>query len=1446
MRELMISLAASITSVAAFTTLQCKANAKRVNRNRQVLFPLFAFIYGIVSIVQIYYTYGVVSRIFQFLGNIANFLTLIPGVRGILGAASALADKLHLSAVFASDVFASNMQILLLYEAGRVIPLAIFLKILTKFQICTRITKKFYDYDEESQQWYLKDKWLNLREMFYYLVWVATGLCGILLGLGIYVGRQSPFHVFIFPTIIQIVLVEVYNFLNGFTKEEYQGRFGGEESYSKRIGTYYKIREIYEKLFPKEILSSGTGCDYASRESVTDLLEQLDKSDDELERKIARFFNLNGAGEIYDTDNIHATLKLIRGENVVFFQPFYRNIGKYLILPVLQTLLGNKKCLFVVGRNSVRADVINWVQDMIDEYGKIESLWRVRNLDYRDPDFEIGIMGFSQLYDRELLDVNRGFLEEVGFVFMLEASLILNTGQVGISILADIMRHNGDEPVYCIADRMSDGLVDTMSHLIQDEITEVVAPPVSRNVHTTMSWNADGDYFRQKLFERQTRHLGNGIELAAVAIKNQVPSVTWYSESKSPLKDIKWLAGQYYPTLCKYMNLPIQQESIYERIGFEPNLWSASDQKEQFLIADDEFENFFAAMRTFMSLGTEQIFVNILSDNYLLRDYMRYNSQMFKSNPDVISTIVPTYAKTERNCLIKLMLEMTSREFSDKEILQEFRIAGVEDDDAGYLLGKLLKRYFDYDLSIFDVRAEIDHLSRYDVREENFYRISQDTFDECFTGKLNNAFYICEEEDESEPIDAKMFGHVVQTIMPGQYITYGGKYYVVEHISSDKGVVLRRASLQYDGARYYRQIRKYTLGQWTDVDVISRKTIIDIEVTKLQTDFDVTTSAYLEMYDNHDLRSSRKIDFVNDPHVDDYSRSYRKKNILKIKLPDADEGVCFTFCMLLSEIFRTIYPSAWPYLAVVSSTPDNIDGILKDLVYKVDGAIEKGYIYILEDSEMDLGLIESIEKNLMKYMEIVTDFLNWHTEMLREEKKRKDNPVPESTESSTEEEDEAKEEKGKRKGRISGKIKSWFRKIKNRIKNLFRRKNRSSVHNGFRWPWNKKKQIEDTDNPIPPVSVNGPENVIPQSVEVSKELEKLYDFDDVPMEEDGGPASHEPDNGGEDESVKKPVDRSLFEPDENERPELVAIDGTDIFDDDGVTDDDEYWKEKGITPGKNEEYYKNCFLTFGFDYIDPRLKLEGVRKFLMLRGFGRSSYRKARTRDALKETVLDFKTTQYCDFCGKPLNGVSYDKLNDGRVRCNDCTSSAINLLEDFQKIFLQTVTLMQNYFGIDLKVPVSVRTTDAHTIARAFGSVYKPTAGFDARVLGFARRKGKKYSIYIENGSPRLAAISVMAHELTHIWQYIHWNEKDVKKLFPSRDSKDRLYEGMAVWVSIQYLYMIGEMSYAQEQELISKNRDDVYGEGFKEYLKQYDLNRNEELDLPTPFELFPPIKPE
>ena len=55
--------------------------------------------------------------------------------------------------------------------------------------------------------------------------------------------------------------------------------------------------------------------------------------------------------------------------------------------------------------------------------------------------------------------------------------------------------------------------------------------------------------------------------------------------------------------------------------------------------------------------------------------------------------------------------------------------------------------------------------------------------------------YIAEDEQgDKYYIGAKLYGHVFQALIPGQFLTYDGKYYEVQAITPQNGVVVRRAA----------------------------------------------------------------------------------------------------------------------------------------------------------------------------------------------------------------------------------------------------------------------------------------------------------------------------------------------------------------------------------------------------------------------------------------------------------------------------------------------------------------------------------------------------------------------------------------------------------------------------------------------------------------------------
>lgn len=1361
-------------------------------------------------------------------------------------------------AVVSGEIFLMNALLVFVYLVIKLPLRFMFTKIWASKSLMETTAGRYYEYDEGYDEWFLRLRYVNLRKLANVLGFSSLILTALLLSVTWVNGPESKEWLFYFPAAALLVINEIRAFLNGQTKEEYEESVLGDEADSRKIGNFYRIREIYEKLFAGELLASHTGTEFMSHKAATDLLEKMEKSEDKIDRMVSQYFlTLDNLIKL-EPDSVAASSQLMHGENALFFNPFYKDLSVYLTLPLVNCVLRGKKCLVMAGTDAACSDITAWISDLIRDYSRIREMWRVGLVSNKPADFEIGVLAFRQLYDIDVLAENRDFLAEVEFVLILGPSSMLSTGQIGFSILVREICRYGEAPVYCICDRYSDGLVDTMSHVLQAEITNVVAAPVPRCVYTGMAWNADGDYIRQKLFDKQTKFLGNGMELAAVAIKNQIPQVTWYGETKAPLRDIKWIVGQHYSTLCRYMHIPTQQSSIYEKISFIPSLWTRPTQREQFIIVEDEFCNMFTMIRTYVTRGIDQAFVNILSENYLLRDYMRCNQQMFMSNPNAIPSLLPDYAKSVRNTLIKLIILMTVRKVPEAEVEAEMRLAGCKFNDTLAMFSSILQKHTFVDSNVLDIKTAGDESETGAGLKTTLYSISPTKFRKHFASTIRNAYYIVEDEkSEKEYIDVKMFGHISQTIMPGQFVTYDGKYYEVKLITPESGVILRRASELYTGRKYYRQIRHYHFDEDVEPVVLEAKTITDIQFIVAETDFHVNTSGYLEMDDNHDLRGARLVDLTEDPNIGCLDRKYHNKAFLKIKLPETDTKIRFTISLLLSELFRSVFPDTWHYLAVLTHRPEDISGILNELLYAVDGNIDEEGIYIVEDSDIDLGLLDAVRRNFPLILEIITDFLDWHFEKMREPEHLDPMPI----------EIKLPEEEKRR---------NLFLRMADKIRQLFgiKPKTEDEVEIDY--------SVEEVENlrPEEPVPKTD-EREVSQVPEGDYELggaedaaEEISVLSQLP-EEDLGGGDYELRSDSEEEERAEVQDQTLegdlLETEEERRAKALAyypedelepnsdadltyIDGTDIFEDDGLPEDNDWLEEQfiaaGITPIRKTRYQKECFLKFGFEDVDSRLHLEDVQKYFHARGYSNNNLTKARKRDIMEKSLLDFNVEQHCDFCQVPLSGVSFEQLNDGRIRCNDCSSSAITLVSEFRTIYYRVRELMEMFYSIRYHIPITVKMTDARTIARHERDLFGgSTPG--GRTLGFAMRRYGKFSIMMENGSPRLVTIETIVHELTHVWQYINWKKNEVDKIYemPSGSCKRKavgiVFEGMAVWASIQYLYQIGETYFASQQEEIEKSKDDIYGIGFRLYCDRYPLVKDMSLIKYSPFTSYPPLDP-
>ena len=273
---------------------------------------------------------------------------------------------------------------------------------------------------------------------------------------------------------------------------------------------------------------------------------------------------------------------------------------------------------------------------------------------------------------------------------------------------------------------------------------------------------------------------------------------------------------------------------------------------------------------------------------------------------------------------------------------------------------------------------------------------------------------------------------------------------------------------------------------------------------------------------------------------------------------------------------------------------------------------------------------------------------------------------------------------------------------------------------------------------------------------------------------------------------------------------------------------------------KSVPYHERYYLKYREGKRNTALDLDGTKSFLQEIGFDGGELRQAREgkncAENMRNTDKNKNNQMFCSYCGTELSGVEFFRLPDGRMRCNTCSNTVVKSKAEVEAMCKRVIENMDSFFGARIDVPVSIEVADERKLKKKLGISLDTRDSQSMLILGVAVNKKQKYSIILENGAPRISLIATFAHELTHIWQYTHWdNNKNLKKC--PKCKRLLIYEGMANWVEIQYLYLVGETNVARREEYITRTRQDEYGIGFCLYEDRYPLSREAMFCEETPF---------
>ena len=954
------------------------ANTKRDVRVRQTPMPFVAVLYVIVALVIFYQFNSTFDSIIQ---SVTEFIPLFPQAQG--AAWFYMSENLIVITFFLVLKLALKPFFTKLFSSGR--------------SFLQAGLESIYEYLPEYELWFVEKRMSNARTLIRVLYWTSLVVTVLLLALV----RQFPgwpgFESVAFPALATLVVGELYFALDGLTRTEYDQEILGEKDSSRRKGNYGPLRQILTDVFPNRVLTDGVHLSSAAALDSGHRLGQLSLSQSDEERLAGSYFKrLKENRDPVNVNLVEASVDLLKGSSVLINNPFYVDLTPYLTLPTYYNLLKYRKCLIIAGRDDSAADLVGWMSGGLESVTGIPDLWNIDMLTtMENSSLDVGVLRFGDVHNMELLLNNDSFFQNVEYVILAEPSRMIATGQLGLGLLLSRCSI-GQTPTYAAFDSNHDGLVDALSHLLKLSLNEVVASALPEGASSEIIWRAEGPHMHSHILPSISRYLGMGTEIAAVAMKYQVSKIHWVGSDKFPVDDMALVVGQYYSQINSFADIELSQDALRDSLVPTHNPWKLSQDDNYFLIVEDEIANAFESIRTFATRAKDNGFINLISEDYMLRDYMISNRELFSADPKAIPSIVSDFARTERNAVLRMIMALCTYEMSASELEHEFELigrpvfkttgSGVASFDWESPVVIELRAAIQEHTGVTDVPIrslvvnELEHGETHDQVQEYFSIETGSELDKVIDSLKAAYFFVEDELEDVNRIGSLLFGHVYQSLLPGQFVTHAGKYYEVQGISTSalrNGVILRRAAEHIRDRRSYRNLRRFTLSNSrVNNSVGSMITVGSIELIRLTVDIQVESHGYLESPSRSAVAQGRKVTISDLP-----SREYINKTVLEIRFPGISSEVLKSITLMLNELFVSVFPYTYRYVSALTVDPNRDFGDLLDEIIIVDQAIEgdaNSSIFIVEDSMVDLGLIVTVERYWERFLQIITEYLEWN------------------------------------------------------------------------------------------------------------------------------------------------------------------------------------------------------------------------------------------------------------------------------------------------------------------------------------------------------------------------------------------------------------------------------------------------------------------------------------
>lgn len=240
------------------------------------------------------------------------------------------------------------------------------------------------------------------------------------------------------------------------------------------------------------------------------------------------------------------------------------------------------------------------------------------------------------------------------------------------------------------------------------------------------------------------------------------------------------------------------------------------------------------------------------------------------------------------------------------------------------------------------------------------------------------------------------------------------------------------------------------------------------------------------------------------------------------------------------------------------------------------------------------------------------------------------------------------------------------------------------------------------------------------------------------------------------------------------------------------------WLKQSVNMSKS-------YLCYGADHIPDCFDVDTLSKIC-------NEFKTQKRGNAIKVDLVTSKGQ--CSYCHRDLFTVSYTEMNDNagvnnRKLCEQCAKLIVKSEKELLELYAKVRNDLCKNYGITLPDDITVKFATAESIRKRLHT------GDLRVVIGFA--DGDSRELWVESDAPRANVMDVLAHELTHFWQFDNLKCNDLKYI-----------EGHASYVEVQYMRSEHRKAFADWQEDKLNNRSDEYGKGFRQIASELSLRSN------------------